>query len=223
MKNELKAYFEVDEAAFYINDEGIRKFRGVGHNYGDCIRNDKAVEQSKLPPISYSLVFSLVNEFLEMIRYDGGATQKNHRCEYIMLDNKRQLVLDNGIIAIGCSWNEPVWNNKKREYTYYDKKYDRIKEVFGLNSANDVVWMKFTTKGHVGVIAKGFDVNYKYTNSSGILVNEVNEEWDSSFVLIFPLTPEMLKNFTKGEIECAIGNYLISKNIPIIDYYSHNN
>ena len=87
----------------------------------------------------------------------------------------------------------------------------------------DIVWLKFTTKGHLGVVAKGFDINYDYTNSSGVLINQVDENWDTTIVLIFPLTSEILGNHTSGDIELAIGKYLISKKVPIIDYYSHNN
>ena len=88
---------------------------------------------------------------------------------------------------------------------------------------SDIIWLKFTTKGHLGVVAKSCDINYDYNLSSGILVEQVSEQWDDSFVIIFPLTNEVLKSYSTGDIELGVGNYLISKGIPIIDYYSHNN
>ena len=82
--------------------------------------------------------------------------------------------------------------------------------------------MKFTDKGHLGVVAKSFDINFENDNTSGKLINEVGEKWDDSFVFIFPLAKEILNVYKKDDIERAIGNYLISKGIPIIDFYSHN-
>lgn len=59
-------------------------------------------------------------------------------------------------------------------------------------------------------------------NCSGKLVKSINEEWDSTFVLIFPLTKELLVKYNKDSIERAVGNYLIDNGVPIIDYFSHN-
>lgn len=224
MNSDLKNYFEINEEAFYINDKDERKFRGVRRYYGDSIRNDKADKQAQLCPVSISKVFSYVNDFLELIRFDGGATKRNTRYESIELDCVQQMVLDNGIIARGCNWNSPRWDKIKQKYTYHDKKYDVIQDRFQLANPYDIAWLKFTTKGHLGVVAKSFDINYKDDVSSDVLVKQVGEEWDKSFVLIFPLTSEILKNnYTSGDIELGIGNYLISKKVPIIDYYSHNN
>ena len=39
--------------------------------------------------------------------------------------------------------------------------------------------------------------------------------------MIFPMTSEILSNRSVGELELGIGNYLIDKGIPILDYYSH--
>lgn len=60
---------------------------------------------------------------------------------------------------------------------------------------------------------------WKY-NSSGILVHQLNKEWDDSFVLVFPLVD--IPSCYKGDIERAIGNYLIDNEVPIIDFFSHN-
>lgn len=116
------------------------------------------------------------------------------------------------------------------------KKYE------GLNSKKDIIWMKFTKCKRLGVVACSNDINFdipeskeeydeakkivdgkikqwKY-NTSGIIVDSQGLEWDKSFVLVFPLFGlEGTKQ--RHELETGIGNYLIKKEVPIIDYYSH--
>ena len=62
---DLEEYFRKNEKAFYINDKGEKKFRGVHKYYGDTLRNDEAREQSNLTPTQICNVFSYVNEFIE--------------------------------------------------------------------------------------------------------------------------------------------------------------
>lgn len=127
---------------------------------------------------------------------------------------------------------------------------DIQKQYEGLTSSKDIVWMKFakakTMGPFLGVVGCSNDINFdippcdyvydeprrivngkikswKY-NTSGILLHSVGLEWDESFILVFPLIG--LKEGKEGkkqrhEIENGIGNYLISKGVPIIDYYSH--
>ena len=140
----------------------------------------------------------------------------------IELDNGKHLILDNGIIAVGCNWDGPVYDKKNHKYIKWDRKYDVIKETFNLTDARNIVWIKFTKNGRVGVIAQSFDINFDYDTTSGELVHEWDDGWDTSFVLIFPLTQDILRSNSKEEIETAIGNYLIEKGVPMIDYYSHN-
>ncbi|MFV0381175.1 MAG: hypothetical protein ACK5KR_02925 [Breznakia sp.] len=223
MHSDLEKFFEKNETAFYINAKGEKKFRGVKGYYGDRIRNQEADEQAKIPPVPLSKVFSYVNDFIELIKSDHGYEKKCIRLDCIKLDGIQQIVLDNGIIAKACNWSRPDWNKKRRKYTYWDPKYDFIKDTFSLKSPRDIVWLKFTNTGHLGVVAKSFDINYNNENSSGTLLKQVKQEWDTSFVCIFPLTSDILGNLKSGDIEVAIGNYLISKGVPIIDYYSHNN
>ncbi|AYG01643.1 hypothetical protein [Lactococcus allomyrinae] len=80
--------------------------------------------------------------------------------------------------------------------------------------------MKFTKGGFLGVIAVSDDINFNLGTTSGIIISKLNKKWDDSFVLIFPLKniPSELK---RGDIECGIGNYLVAKGVPILDYYSH--
>lgn len=105
--------------------------------------------------------------------------------------------------------------------------YQKIQETFDLNNINHLVWMKFAKgKGkmadyrYLGVVAASNDVNFsKYDTTSGKLVYGSGLEWDESFVLIYPLTG--ITDGMRKDIECGLGNYLIEKEIPIIDYYSH--
>ena len=78
-------------------------------------------------------------------------------------------------------------------------------------------------------MAKGFDINFVSKTvggkllSSDVLVKEVGESRDKSFVMIFPITSEIFGKRSLGELELGIGNYLIERKVPIIDYYSHYN
>jgi len=120
------------------------------------------------------------------------------------------------------------------------------REYSGITSEKDIIWMKFTSNGSVGVVACSNDINFdipankceydkveetkngrkkrwKY-NTSGILVHSVGLTWNTDFFLIFPLLG--LKEGKEGkkqrhDLETGIGNYLICNNVPIIDYYSH--
>ena len=223
-KEELAKFFIKDKTAFYKNDSGESKFRGVNGWYGDTVRPDKAVEQSKIPPAPFSEVFAYVNQFVEFIRDNNGYETKNVRSHTIKLDDTFHTILDNGIIAQNLKWVCPKYDEKLGKYVKWDEKYDKIKETFNLEFPSNIVWIKFTKKGHVGVIAKSFDINFKMDNSSGKLIKEVGDEWNDSFVFIFPLTREIIGNYrSTAEIELAIGQYLVEKEIPIIDFYSHNN
>ncbi len=143
---------------------------------------------------------------------------------------------------------------KKVDYIHAKMKpdeidYSALKNEYHLEDERDIIWMKFTKSGHLGVVAVSNDVGFdmptdrseydsrekvynkyrkcyeerwKYT-SSGILVHSLNEEWDKSFVLVFPLEKSSkFCRYDRHEIETAVGNYLQKKNVPIIDYYSHN-
>ena len=69
-----------------------------------------------------------------------------------------------------------------------------------------------------------FTEKAKKTTSAGIINNKLNLEWNEEIVLIITLDsyPEGLEYLNRSDIESGIGNYLISKNVPILDYYSHN-
>ena len=125
--------------------------------------------------------------------------------------------------------------------------YGKLKEDYRMNSESDLIWMKFTKDGYLGVVACSNDINFdipqkeedynakvkrlnNYTKeyedawkhyTSGVLVHSVDKSWDESFVLIFP-SINIPDGYSKKHIETAIGKYLIEKGVPIIDFYSHN-
>ena len=176
-------------------------------------------------------MYHYINEFLEHIRADNGFSEKNIREDSVKLGRKEHKIIDNGIIINDNIWEDPHWDWKKRMYTGYDKKYDAIMEKFKLERPNDLLWFKFTKKCHLAVIASSCDINWKKNSSCGALVNAICDEFDESFVFVFPLTQQMLRTknnpknperkYTVSELERAVGNYLYSKGVPIIDYYSH--
>ena len=40
---------------------------------------------------------------------------------------------------------------------------------------SDVLWLKFTDKGHLAVVAKSCDINWDSEQSCGLLVREIGE------------------------------------------------
>lgn len=105
---------------------------------------------------------------------------------------------------------------------------------------------KFTKDGYVGVVATSDDINFDVPNSSsdydkkhkvyntylkkwedkwvynssGIIIHKLGKQWDESFVLIFPLK-NIPQGYGRGDVERAVGNLLIEKGVPILDFYSH--
>lgn len=206
------------ETYFLKNKETPNK--STDENYQ--IRKNMAYEQIKNDPARLSQILDCVNEFLICLEEINGEICEKTQINNLSLDWKNQIVINKGIIARGCKWIVPVWDENSKKYSVWEPKYSLIKNKFGLSHTKNVLWLKFTQKGYLGVVAKGMDINFDYSPTSGRLVNEIGERWDESFVLIFPLTDLMLKGRDVGDIERAVGNYLISKHIPIIDFYSHN-
>lgn len=102
----------------------------------------------------------------------------------------------------------------------------KLKEAFKniekeVEDKRDVVWMKFTTDGYLGVVATSADVNFEMNTTSGAIIKHLKKEWNKDFILLFPLK-NIPENLNRQCIESGMGNYLISKNVPILDLYSHN-
>ena len=221
MNNNIKKYFIKDpETPLHVKDNDSNKWEKRKDNSRK--RGNKALQQIDEPPVPISRVLFYVNELLEFIKIDNAVKQRTIQIKQIELDNTKQIIIDNGIIAVNCHWIDCIYDKKARKYTYYDSKYDIIKTEFNLSYPNDIIWLKFTTDGYLGVVAGSFDINFSYENTAGRLVNSVEKVWDETFVLIFPLTKDILNGRKKTDIETAVGNYLIDKGVPIIDFYSHN-
>lgn len=197
MNSNLVKYFEKDKEGYYFDQKSNEyKLKGVSCSY-DRTRNERAGEQATIDSVPFGKVYSYINEFLELIREDNGFTEKNIKLDTIKLDGTEHIIIDNGIIIRDNNWIPPHWNGKT--YDIYDKKYDVIQDKFGLERVCDILWFKFTDKGHLAVVASSCDINWDNNLSCGILVNEVGETFDTSFVFVFPLTKQMLKTKTEPD------------------------
>ncbi len=178
-------------------------------HFGNRYRLDKAIEQASFSPVDVNVITTYVNDFFRFIGMNTVA--------------------------------EPVI------YNPLQIDYEKIKRDYVLDELGDIVWMKFTKDRYLGVVATSNDINFDIPNNtaeydtkewrynsflkqkkwvwkhttSGILVHQLGKVWDTSFVLVFPLS-NIPNGYTRGNIERAIGNYLIDKGVPIIDFYSHN-
>lgn len=224
-----------DKNGYYWNkNKKCYMLKGVEHPT-DKTRNEKAAEQAAKEPVSFSKVYSYTNEFLEAVRKDNGFKEEIIRVDSIKLGEKEGEIIDNGIIIRDIDWTVPHLDKEKRTYDTYDEKYDVIATQFDLERVSDVLWFKFTNYGHLAVVASSCDINWDDNTSCGFLVNEIGrktgERFDKSFVFVFPLTQQMVRTkddpksrfrkYSKADLERAVGNYLIDKGVPIIDYFSH--
>ncbi len=228
----IEKCFEQDKNGYYFNKEKKEWLLKGVNRQNDRTRNDKAAEQAKLNPVPFGKVYSYINDFLELIREDNGYKDKNITLDSINLDGANHIIRNNGIIIRDNSnWLPPQWDKTRNKYDSYDLKYNVIKSKFALERVSDLLWFKFTDKGHLAVVASSCDINWNDNLSCGTLVKEIGEKFDSSFVFVFPLTPQMLRSkaetnilfrkYSVPDLELAVGNYLIHKGVPIIDYYSH--
>ena len=180
-----------------------KNYRASVH-YGSRYRFEKAEAQAALPPVDVEKIISLVNAFL------GAA----------------------GVLPV----ESPRVSNP------LEIDYPQVKRAYGLADKRDIVWMKFTEDGYLGVVASGDDINFDIPkdaseydirvkkengrkdwlhNTSGILIHKLKKKWDTSFVLMFPLS-KIPNEYTRHDLERGIGNYLIESDVPILDFYSHN-
>lgn len=220
MNPQLEKYFIPNENASYIASNGKRYLvAAITYKGRKTERAKEAKKQSDRPTVSIEQTISYVNEFLDAIK---GDSTNRFEIDEIELDDKIHKIVGNCIIVKDCEWKETIWNGP------YDTKYDVIKDKFGLENVWDLVWLKFSIKPnsnqrYLGVVAVGNDINYSYSLSAGKLIKEVGHKWDESFVCIFPLTKEICSYKKRRQIETGVGNYLIDRSVPIIDFYSHNN
>lgn len=192
-----------EEARNLIADTYKPVGRGSSVRYSkDAYRIVRAREQAKLKPVAPEIIARYVNEFLSALSMQ---TVESPRLELPpgLTDDELEAYIDSNLYARICSDG---------------------------GDCQDLVWMKFTSSGFLGVVAVSNDINFDIPkdgdyhlckrNTSGIIIHSLGQSWDRSFVLAFPLKtiPEDLR---RGHIETGIGNYLLKRNVPILDYYSH--
>ena len=178
--------------------KGGWRWSSVKHYPKTSSRITTAQEQAKKEPIEVKKIIKYVNEFLGVLEMKE------------IEDPELKLPEDFS-----------NWDKEKRKQYVIEKHYtfERGKP----KSNNDLVWMKFTKDGFLGVVAVRNDINFRSfreNNTAGIIVHSLGKTWDRSFVLAFPLIG-IPKGFKRSDIECGIGNYLIKKGVPILDFYSH--
>lgn len=155
-------------------------------------RIEKAKEQSKLSKVNREEIKKHVNDFLVFV-------MDMEKIDTPCVDLKKQ-------------------ESRRISYSAIKKKYKQ-------KDKDDIIWIKFTTDGFISVIGTGCDIYFtdyaKKNTTAGRILQSLNKEWDDSSVFIFPLI-NIPKGLNRSDIESGIGNYLISKGVPILDFYSHN-
>ena len=183
---------------------GAPRGREASVHVTNNIRFNKAKEQKNLEKVEIEEIIEYVQDFLK----SEAINMKDVKFLYIEMNGKTMRQV-----------------------------YKEIRENSNLQDKRDIVWMKFTETGYLGVVACSNDINFSYPNSeddydekvgkkyrynsSGIIISHIGERWDKSFVLVFPLE-NIPEGMNRSDIECGIGNYLIDKGVPILDFYSHN-
>ena len=71
------------------------------------------------------------------------------------------------------------------------------------------------------MVASSNDINFSDGNTSGKILKFLGKKWNKDIVVIIPLKFED-DILNRQLVESGIGNYLISKDVPILDYFSHN-
>lgn len=193
---ETDKFFTKDPGAYYFNNKGEARPHSV--HGGSRYRFEKAKTEAEKAVKPIEEIIDLVNDFFAII---GIAKVENPRM------NPQNI------------------------------NYEKIMVEHQLENKRDIIWMKFTDDGYLGVIAQRNDINFDIPdsadecdkkngknwsyNTSGILIHSLHKQWDKTFVLVFPLHREGCI-YSRHDIETAVGNYLIEKGVPILDYYSHN-
>lgn len=216
MNPKIEKYFTPDTSQKVVLSNGKSRLYAL-REPGEG-RTKMARIQADLKPIPLDTVFYYINEFLNQIVDNPVLLIESGS---IILDGKNEDVIGHGI------WLKDVFSWKpqssKPPYISSDRKYSVIRNHFNLASQKDLVWLKFTNDGYVGAVCDSSDINHSYKNTAGRIIQMVNKSWDTSNVFIFPITSAMTKYKSRKQIETGVGQYLIDKGVPIIDYYSHNN
>ncbi len=128
-----------DEIEMYLKQNPNTPRKTTEEN--NRIREKEAFKQTKSEPVPCCKVFSYVNDFLELLRVENGFAKKNNNVKSISLDNSNQMILNNGIIAKGCNWIVPEWDDCQKKYVVWEPKYSIIKNKFGLDHTKNIIWL----------------------------------------------------------------------------------
>lgn len=108
--------------------------------------------------------------------------------------------------------------------------FSRIQKIS--NRWVSCIFIQFTKSGHIAVVGAGADISFSYNSTTGKILTELNEAWDTESVIL--ITIENLKSLglkgcnnvleCRNGIENYIGSYLSDdKKIPVLNYYQHWN
>lgn len=118
--------------------------------------------------------------------------------------------------------------------------YKKISETYGTNGEGHIIWVQFVISGHVAVVGAGKDIGFPKNENRGtwmILSKLSNVEWDRTEVVIIPIRELDMNSYglkyihkhgnnilkCRNGVEHCIGEYLIEKGVPILNYYQHRN
>lgn len=179
-------------------------------HYSQTYRIDKAREQVQHAPVSPSRIAELVNETLK----DLGLNQVAHP----LIGVDPSAIDPDGMVALD---------------------YDRIAEEHQLADRRDVVNIRFDREGHPVVVAVSDDVNFcpvpegpdefdakedgkwKYSTAA-VILSALGSDWDRSQFLLFPLSGLAETEYSRHDVEQAIGNGLLqSGECRLLDKFSH--
>ena len=139
-----------------------------------------------------------------------------------------------------CNLLEKALNDKNIVGTILKMKpkevnYEQIKEKYGTNKSSDIIFIQFTKDGHVAVLGAGKDMSFSKnisgTNTWRIISAIERVEWNDEMVIIIPIRYIKDCKIKKGDsilayrngIEQYLGDYLLSKGVPILNCYQHKN
>lgn len=169
----------------------IPKYEDKSVKDEDCFRMKVARQQAKKNIVEIKDIKEYCDKFLKGLKDD----------DYI---------LNYDILVMNLKENPIKWGF-----------YTKIKNKYNLSDKGDIVWLKFTKDGYLGVVASSNDINFSDGNTSGKILKFLGKKWNKDIVVIIPLKFED-DILNRQLVESGIGNYLISKDVPILDYFSHN-
>lgn len=127
------------------------------------------------------------------------------------------------------------YKDKKIEYEIIDADLTQKK----LGKEGECFFIQFTDDGYVVVVGAGYDYgiskNDRYLNVK--IINALDKKWSNKAILVFVKGIKPVKgrcgagydNTCKHLLQCRngvemyLGEYLIEKKIPILNFYSHKN